>query len=974
MSFLNLEVKDFEKLPPSQSLCHELLTDGLKHKPEVLHQMPFLRESLQLSRLSEWIQEDHEDKTWHTLCHSRYCIPNIITSYPSRELPRRSKLLELGEHKVPLEKYSYGKFITEFLDIGKRSIAEILISVKASSCEGYDETGQPILGENYRRRVKVAVRLAAGLILISSRDDRPTGRTSLHREPSDWTVAEKSESYMRKMHLEHLLDEYYKGHVEIQKEAREHLSRYNAIPEKILIDLSLKTITGEEKNVYLFVKLLMEERDDLEKRAAAYLRLDVLTKMKKEMQMYNVVIATIEKFQKYHNISEKFIFGNMFATCIGLRMTMPPPPTTPPHLPDCFSAIILDRTGFRNPAPLANGQRGYDRVTTTMILRQMARFHACPIAMRLKKGITFRRTILPILYLNVKDYQPVPSDEELLQELISDRLKNKNLRRPHLENIKNSQQLSRLFDWIYHDGIDETWYTICHTKYGIPNILITRGDREAPGSSRLLEMWKFTYNSCCTDLAYFIYTSVNTDTLGKFLSQPEDVNLASSRRRYSSVMTIDETSRSYISTMRLRQVLDDYYKGSVDIIEENVVPLRSPTSIPYKCRIQVLLKTTTGKQEQLALYVKMLMADQDDLRHRARTYMRLDEMMNMKKEIKVYNVVIPKIDSFQKGLLIETEYRYQNLLAKCFKARLTFHSLHAQLPDQNSVILLKDLTFDNYKSESILRGFRGFELDTAQIILRDMARFHACPIAMRLKEEAQFRKQIIPTLNLEVKQYKKLPPIEMLSRELISYGLKNIPAAHRHSLRIRDSLQLCRLYDWIHGDQEDNTWYTISHSRYWLNNIMTSRADSDAPQQSKLLEMHRVGFKNCCTDLAFFLLTSVQPDILEKRFLHFLEEYYDEFSRTLKMHKVALDKYTYSLFTSEFHAVGQRIATDILINIKTGSCEGYDDAENPILGNRYRKRMLAAVNLMVKHGWMQEVVSFPTASQRRPLQMSPSTS
>uniref|UniRef100_A0AAR5Q516 CHK kinase-like domain-containing protein n=1 Tax=Dendroctonus ponderosae TaxID=77166 RepID=A0AAR5Q516_DENPD len=462
--------------------------------------------------------------------------------------------------------------------------------------------------------------------------------------------------------------------------------------------------------------------------------------------------------------------------------------------------------------------------------------------------------------------------------------------------------------------------------------------------------------------------------IGRFLSQPEDVNLASSRRRYSSVMTIDETSRSYISTMRLRQVLDDYYKGSVDIIEENVVPLRSPTSIPYKCRIQVLLKTTTGKQEQLALYVKMLMADQDDLRHRARTYMRLDEMMNMKKEIKVYNVVIPKIDSFQKGLLIETEYRYQNLLAKCFKARLTFHSLHAQLPDQNSVILLKDLTFDNYKSESILRGFRGFELDTAQIILRDMARFHACPIAMRLKEEAQFRKQIIPTLNLEVKQYKKLPPIEMLSRELISYGLKNIPAAHRHSLRIRDSLQLCRLYDWIHGDQEDNTWYTISHSRYWLNNIMTSRADSDAPQQSKLLEMHRVGFKNCCTDLAFFLLTSVQPDILEKRFLHFLEEYYDEFSRTLKMHKVALDKYTYSLFTSEFHAVGQRIATDILINIKTGSCEGYDDAENPILGNRYRKRMLAAVNLMVKHGWMQEVVSFPTASQRRPLQMSPSTS
>lgn len=422
--------------------------------------------------------------------------------------------------------------------------------------------------------------------------------------------------------------------------------------------------------------------------------------------------------------------------------------------------------------------------------------------------------------------------------------------------------------------------------------------------------------------------------------------------------------------MHLLQLLEEHYKGSIDIIEENMIPLRPPNSITHKCRIQILLKTMTDEQEQLALFVKVLMVDQDDLVHRAVTYMRLDEMMNIKKEVLLYNVVIPNIDNFQKGLLIGRANRYANLFAKCFKARLSLTLPYADLPDEHSAILLEDLTFENYKCESIVRGFRGFDVDSTRSILRDMARFHACPIAMRLKKERQFRKYIVPSLNLEVKQYKKVPPIERLSRELISYQLKNIPAAHGHSVRIKKSLQLCRLYYWVHKDQEDKTWHTISHSRYWLNNIMTNTAGPDAPQPNKLLEMHKVGLKHCCTDLATFLFTSVQPDVLERHFTHFLEEYYDAFSRTLKLHKVSLEKYTYLLFAAEFRSVGERILTDILIDIRTSSCEGHDNAGNPILGNRYRKRMLAAVNVMIQRGWMQD--PYPSSSQRRPLLMSSS--
>lgn len=336
-----------------------------------------------------------------------------------------------------------------------------------------------------------------------------------YRPASLWTIPEESVWYFRRKHLGHLLDVYYNTYNYIGKEAFEPLSPSNGIPRKSTIVLSLTTQTGEQKEISVLVKVFMEDQHDSEKQAAAYLRLDQLIKMKKEIQWYKVVIPTIEKFQNQFNPGETYLFGNMFATCIGARMSIKPDSIL--HLPDISSAIVLEHPAFRGYKDNIIGQKGFDRATTTKILRQMARFHASSIAMRIKNEAIFRETILPIAYLNVKDYAPVPSDKTLLQELITEQFKDMPLFKTSLPGLKKSQQFSRLFDWIFHDKEDKTWHTICHTKYGIPNILTNDANEDASESSKLIEMCKFTYNSCFTELAYFIYTSVETETLNNRL-------------------------------------------------------------------------------------------------------------------------------------------------------------------------------------------------------------------------------------------------------------------------------------------------------------------------------------------------------------------------------------------------------------------------------------------------------------------------
>ncbi|XP_048524132.1 uncharacterized protein LOC109543206 [Dendroctonus ponderosae] len=308
-------------------------------------------------------------------------------------------------------------------------------------------------------------------------------------------------------------------------------------------------------------------------------------------------------------------------------------------------------------------------------------------------------------------------------------------------------------------------------------------------------------------------------------------------RRYVTLLPMHGASRSYLRSHQLHLLLDAYYRSSVHILQETVELMSPPNDVPYKCRIAVCLKTNSDREEELQLFVKLLTDDPDDLIKIANAYMRVDQMIKMKKEIQIYTVVIAAIEKFQNQMKIKKEFRYKNVFANFIGARLSFETTTANLPDQFSAILLDTPEFRYYKTKSNGTVFTGFDFFHAKMIIRDMARFHACPIAMKIKNEKKFRKKVMSFLNLEVKDFEKLPPSQSLCHELLTDGLKHKPEVLHQMPFLRESLQLSRLSEWIQEDHEDKTWHTLCHSRYCIPNIITSYPSRELPRRSKLLEL-----------------------------------------------------------------------------------------------------------------------------------------
>lgn len=409
--------------------------------------------------------------------------------------------------------------------------------------------------------------------------------------------------------------------------------------------------------------------------------------------------------------------------------------------------------------------------------------------------------------------------------------------------------------------------------------------------------------------------------------------------------------------MQLGQFLEQCVGDELHLEAEHLLAVTDRGVLPHTFQIRVTLSTQPGLPLHFNLLVKMLMDDQYDLAQRERAYMRLDVLINLKKEIQMYKEVIPKITTFQALRIIKKECRVSQLFGSCVGVRMSILKQLPELPDYSSAIVLHNphekYTFQTNERENLRNN--GFAYKSTMLILRDMAHFHAGTLAMRLNKKTLFLEKILPILNFEVKEYEQKPCFEMLFKELISYGLKDVELSDDQIVAIRDSIQLSRLHEEFVREDTDKTWYTLSYTPYSMSYIMTEQIASDEPEPSKLIDLHRVGFNNCCKDLATFIFTSVRPQSFyeQRSFKGLLEEYNEEFIRTLRRHRVPIAQYTWDNFIAEFNAVGEKSLASIFMNIRTSFCRNYKGSGNPILSSEYRKRITGAVKMMTIFQWIK---------------------
>ncbi|XP_018569812.1 uncharacterized protein LOC108909863 [Anoplophora glabripennis] len=333
----------------------------------------------------------------------------------------------------------------------------------------------------------------------------------------------------------------------------------------------------------------------------------------------------------------------------------------------------------------------------------------------------------------------------------------------------------------------------------------------------------------------------------------------------------------------LQEVLSGYIKKSQRISDKKITNLTAPGenygSIMLK--LDVTLKDENdGTEEELHAVAKMI-PEQEFVRKIFNT------QVTFKNEVAMYNVIAPTLRDFQRENGV-------NEVIDCFPdfygARINLGE-HGTV-DENAVLILENLDFKGYRC---VDRYVGFDLDTTQLILKDLAAFHAIPLALKLRKPEVFDKNIRPHL-APFRPY-HMPfenGINSVYTGILQESVKCIPWIPK----VRNILENARA---ARDAPPKEPFATLTHGDIWLNNTMI-KFQNKVPVSNKMVDFQICGYRSPATDLFFFLFINVQESVLQDDFDGLIEFYHKHFISHLEKLKCDTAPFSLSKFLEEMKA------------------------------------------------------------------------
>lgn len=185
---------------------------------------------------------------------------------------------------------------------------------------------------------------------------------------------------------------------------------------------------------------------------------------------------------------------------------------------------------------------------------------------------------------------------------------------------------------------------------------------------------------------------------------------------------------------------------------------------------------------------------------------------------------------------------------------------------------------------------KGFDASATFSVLKDLATFHAVPLAIRLVNPTLFETKLEPFCpvfsggqgdrKLEMDQF-LLSSIESMQQIR--------PYMDRVKKTIQESFPYAR-------QAVREPWVTITHLDFWCNNVMVTR---EKPQKNIILDLQVPMIGSPARDVVFFLLTSVDFQAIKSKFDEFVRFYHEELIKNLKELKVNTAPFTLDSFLEE---------------------------------------------------------------------------
>lgn len=267
-------------------------------------------------------------------------------------------------------------------------------------------------------------------------------------------------------------------------------------------------------------------------------------------------------------------------------------------------------------------------------------------------------------------------------------------------------------------------------------------------------------------------------------------------------------------------------------------------------------------------------------------------VVTFKKEIAMYNTVFPILTAFQR------EQGCSNVISffpKCYGARINLNA-SSNVVDDDAILLLENLKLSGFE---LADRMKGFDLETAELIIKDLAAFHAVPTAIKILKPEIFKNKILPHLDkLRAFDCLSEDTEKMLMNNIIDTALSNDECKSIIE-RIKNGLQLC-------GQNAKNRpppvepFATINHNDYWVNNTMI-KYKNGKPTENKMIDFQLIDYGSPGNDVIFFLFSSVQKEVLDVHYDRLVQLYYQTFIHTLKELKCETKPFTYELFQEELN-------------------------------------------------------------------------
>ncbi|XP_076249222.1 uncharacterized protein LOC143188702 [Calliopsis andreniformis] len=330
-----------------------------------------------------------------------------------------------------------------------------------------------------------------------------------------------------------------------------------------------------------------------------------------------------------------------------------------------------------------------------------------------------------------------------------------------------------------------------------------------------------------------------------------------------------------------------------------------------------------------------------------------DSPVTFKKELLFYSTMAKEFINLQLESGVKDE-DLDILTPKYFGGRLGLHNLEEF--DEQAVIVLENLKYSGYSTEDRISGLDKKHTEHA---LEALAKLHAIAIALKIKKPQLFKKMISDVMAEIINETTEKCVMGMI--EKARADIKDTEEAKPYLDRVNRTIEF-GINIKKDTQKPKEPWGTLVHSDFWVNNMMFRHGENGEIIDVKIVDFQLSAYDYGINDLIFFLVSSVETEILDNKFSDMLDYYYSCFIKYLKTLKTDTSKFSKETFDEIVSYCGpckfyQCIMMAQVIKAPRGSAPEMKDVNDDIFSHMvsdtiYKQSLLHIVKLFDKLGWL----------------------